>query len=144
MGLRLTIAILMSDIDGEWTLNASLTRLSSYRKCLRRRTLDHSAQPTSLLQIEGTTRCSHTARGFDFGSSSGFAADLKLKAGFGFRASATFPDLENRCPRSRSHRNRNLFRSRGCGTKPSKTTTAMTADHKGMQRKYSRGHTAAR
>src|SRR5690348_9772148 len=42
---------------GEWTLNASLTTSSSYRKCSKRRTLDHSAQATSLLQIEDTTRC---------------------------------------------------------------------------------------
>ena len=40
----------------KWTLNALLTTSSSYRKCSKRRTLDHSAQATSLLQIEGTTR----------------------------------------------------------------------------------------
>jgi len=65
--LRLTIATLMSDIETEWTLNASLTRLSSYRKCSKRRILGHSAQATSLLQIEGTTKRSHIARGFAFG-----------------------------------------------------------------------------
>jgi hypothetical protein len=42
--LRLTIATLMLDIETEWTLNASLTTSSSYRKCSKRRTLDHSAQ----------------------------------------------------------------------------------------------------
>jgi len=87
MPLRLTIAMLMSDIGTKWTLNASLTTLSSYRRCSKRRILDHSAQATSLLPIEGTTKCSLTVRGFGFGSISGFAADLKLKAGFGFRAS---------------------------------------------------------
>jgi hypothetical protein len=53
---RLTVAVLMLDIKTEWTLNALLTTSSSYRKCSRRRTLDRSAQATSLPQIEGTTR----------------------------------------------------------------------------------------
>ncbi len=52
----LTVAVLMLDIETEWTLNALLTTSSSYRKCSKRRTFDHSAQATSLLQIEGTTR----------------------------------------------------------------------------------------
>jgi hypothetical protein len=56
MPSRLTVAVLMLDIETEWTLNALLTTSSSYRKCSKRRTLDHSAQATSLLQIEGTTR----------------------------------------------------------------------------------------
>ncbi len=51
-----------------WTLNASLTRLSSYRKCSKCRILDHSARATSPLQIEGTTKCSHTARGSGCGN----------------------------------------------------------------------------
>jgi hypothetical protein len=51
--LRLTTAMLMSDIGTEWTLNASLTRLSSYRKCSKRRILGHSAQATSLLANRG-------------------------------------------------------------------------------------------
>ena len=53
---RLTVAVLMLDIETEWTLNALLTTSSSYRKCSKRQTLDHSAQAISLLQIEGTTR----------------------------------------------------------------------------------------
>jgi hypothetical protein len=52
---------------GEWTLNALLTTSSSYRKCSKRRTLDHSAQATSRLRVEGTTKCSRIARGFSFG-----------------------------------------------------------------------------
>jgi len=48
--------VILLDIETEWTLNALLTTSSSYRKCSKRRTLDHSAQATSLLQIEGTTR----------------------------------------------------------------------------------------
>jgi len=79
MPLGLTIATLMLDIGTEWTLNASLTRLSSYRKCSKRRILDHSAQATFLLPIEDTTRCSRTAHGFGFGRTLGFAADLSLK-----------------------------------------------------------------
>jgi hypothetical protein len=64
----LTIAMLMSDIGTEWTLTASLTRLSSYRKCSKRRILGHSAQATSPLRIGDTTICSRKAHGFGFGS----------------------------------------------------------------------------
>jgi hypothetical protein len=78
---------LLDDCDA-WTLNASLTRLSSYRKCSKRRILGHSAQATSLLPIEGTTKCSHIARGLGFGNGTGFAAEVNPKAGFGFRTSA--------------------------------------------------------
>jgi hypothetical protein len=94
MPLRLTIAMLMSDSETEWTLNASLTRLSNYKKCSKRRILGHSAQATSLLPIEGTTKCSRIARGFGCGSISGFAAEVKPKAGLGFKASAAFPVLK--------------------------------------------------
>lgn len=61
-----------------WTLNASLTRLSSYRRCSKRRILGHSAQATSLLPIEGMTKCSHTAHGLGFGSILASVADLIL------------------------------------------------------------------
>jgi hypothetical protein len=90
MPLRLTNATLMSDIETEWTLNASLTILSSYGKCSKRRILGHSAQATSLLPIKGTTKCSRIARGFGYGSSSEFAAEVKPKAGLGFKASVAF------------------------------------------------------
>ena len=60
---------------GEWTLNASLTTSSSYRKCSKRRTLDHSAQATSRLRIEGTMRCSLIVLGSGCGSISAFAAE---------------------------------------------------------------------
>ena len=76
---RLTNATLMSDIEMEWTLNASLTTSSSYRKCSKRRILGHSAQAISLLPIEGTTKCSRTALGFGSGSVMGFAADLRIR-----------------------------------------------------------------
>jgi len=79
MSPRLTIAMLMLDIETEWTLNASLTTSSSYRKCSKRRILGHSAQATSRLRIEGTTKCSRIARGSGSGSSLGFAADLRLQ-----------------------------------------------------------------
>ena len=91
MRLCLTIAMLMLDSETEWTWNASLTRSSSYRKCSKRRILGHSAQATSLRRIEDTTKCSRIARGSEFGSNMGFAAVVKPKAGFGFRASAAFP-----------------------------------------------------
>jgi len=90
--LQTTPRLLLDDCDA-WTLNASLTRLSSYRKCSKRRILGRSAQATSRLRIEGMTKCSPTALGFDFGSGMGFAADLNLKASFGFRASDAFPGL---------------------------------------------------
>jgi hypothetical protein len=85
---RLTITTPMLDIGTEWTLNASLTISSSYKKCSKRRTLGHSAQATSPLPIEGTTKCSRIAGGFSFGRGTGVAAEVKPKAGFGFRASA--------------------------------------------------------
>ena len=80
----------MSDIETEWTLNASSTIFSSYRKCSKRRIRGHSAQTTSRLLIGGTTKCSRIARGFGCGGISGFAAEVRLKAALGFRASAAF------------------------------------------------------
>ena len=47
--------LLLDDYDA-WTLNASLTTLSSYRKCSKRWILGHSAQATSLQRIEGMIR----------------------------------------------------------------------------------------
>jgi len=79
MPYRLTVAVLMLDIETEWTLNASLTTSSSYRKCSKRRTLDRSAQATSLLPIEGTTKCSHIARGFSFGGVMAFVAEASRR-----------------------------------------------------------------
>ena len=91
---RLTNVTLMSDIETEWTLNASLTRLSSYRKCSKRRILGHSAQATSLLRIGGTTKCSRIALGFDFGSVMVSVVEVKPDAGLGFRTSAAFTVLK--------------------------------------------------
>jgi len=88
---RLTNATLMSDIGTEWTLNASSTIFSSYRKCSKRRILGRSAQATSLLRIDGMTKCSRIAHGSAFGSDMVSVADLKLMGGFGFRASSGFP-----------------------------------------------------
>jgi hypothetical protein len=51
---HLTVTVLVVDIGTEWTLNASLTILSSYRKCSKRRMLSRSEQATSLLPIGGT------------------------------------------------------------------------------------------
>jgi hypothetical protein len=70
----LTVSTLMLDIETEWTLNASLTRLSSYRKCSKRRILGRSAQATFLLPIAGTMKSWSAARGFGFGRDMGFAA----------------------------------------------------------------------
>jgi hypothetical protein len=42
--------------------------------------LDHSAQATSLLLIEGTTKCSLRVLGSGCGSISAFAADLNLQS----------------------------------------------------------------
>ena len=66
---------LLDDWDA-WTLNASLTTSSSYRKCSKRRTLDHSAQATSLPQIEGTTKCLPIVLGSGCGSILASVADL--------------------------------------------------------------------
>ena len=93
---RLTHSHFVLDDCDAWTLNASLTRLSSYRKCSKRRILGHSAQATSLLPIEGTTKCLRIARGSDCGSASAFAAEVKPKAGLGFKASAASPVLKPR------------------------------------------------
>jgi hypothetical protein len=79
MPSRLTVAVRILDIEKEWTLNALLTTSSSYRKCSKRRTLDHSVQATSLLQIEGTIRCSRRARGFGCGSVMASVAALSLQ-----------------------------------------------------------------
>jgi hypothetical protein len=46
------------------------------------------------LRIEGTTICSRTALGSGCGNVSGFAAEVKAKAGLGFRASAAFTVLK--------------------------------------------------
>ena len=47
-------------------------------------------QATSRLPTEGTMKCSRIAHGFGCGSTSGFVAEVKPKAGLGFRASAAF------------------------------------------------------
>jgi hypothetical protein len=93
MPSRLTVAVLMLDIETEWMLNALLTTSSSYRKCSKRRISGHSAQATSLLPIEGTTKCSRIARGFGCGRILGSAAEVNPKAGFGFRASCRLSRL---------------------------------------------------
>src|SRR5207253_126748 len=87
MSACLTISVLLSDIATAWTLNASLTISSSFRKCSKRRILGHSAQATSRLLIESTMKCSRTALGSGCGSSTGFAAEVKPKARIAFRAS---------------------------------------------------------
>jgi hypothetical protein len=71
--LRLTIAILMSDIGTEWTLNASLTTSSGLSDLSQCRTPDRSAGAISP-RIEGKMERSRLARGLAFGSSTGFAA----------------------------------------------------------------------
>jgi hypothetical protein len=83
---RLTHSHFVLDDCDAWTLNASLTRLSSYRKCSKRRILGHSAQAISLLPIAGMTKCSHIARGFGCGSGMASVADL----------SPRYPTRENR------------------------------------------------
>src|SRR5438477_1895557 len=77
---RLTAPRLLLDDCDAWTLNASLTRLSSYRKCSKRRILDHSAQATSLLLIEGTMKCWHIARGLGFGNDMASVAAPSLRS----------------------------------------------------------------
>jgi hypothetical protein len=64
---------------GGWTLNASLTRSSRYRKCSKLRIFGHSAQATSRLRIDGMTKCSRMARGFGCGNDTVSVADLRLQ-----------------------------------------------------------------
>jgi hypothetical protein len=51
-----------------------IDEIEQLQEMLKRRILDHSAQSTSLLQIDGTTIYSRTARGFGSGSSMASAA----------------------------------------------------------------------
>ena len=76
---RLTVPVLMLDIETEWTLNALLTTSSSYRKCSKRRTLDHSAQATSRLPIGCMMKRSPTAHGFGSGSPMASVAEPSLQ-----------------------------------------------------------------
>jgi hypothetical protein len=80
MPLRLTIATTMVDIHTEWTPSRLLTKSSGLSASSQSGTLDRCAQATSRLRIENMTRCSRTARGFAFGSSTAFAAGLKLQS----------------------------------------------------------------
>jgi hypothetical protein len=73
--LRLTIATVMLDIGTEWTLNASLTRFSSYRRCSKHRILGHSAQVTFWLRIGGTMKSKPAVRGFGCGSAMASVAE---------------------------------------------------------------------
>jgi hypothetical protein len=57
---------------------------------ISKRRIGHSARATSLRRIDGTTKCSRIALGFGFGSSTGFAAEVNPKAGFGFRVKRRF------------------------------------------------------
>ena len=54
--LRIDLSAFLLDIETGWTLNALLARLSSFRKCSKRRILDHSARATSLLPTAGMTK----------------------------------------------------------------------------------------
>jgi hypothetical protein len=68
---------------------------------------------TSLLPIEGTTKCSRIAHGFGFGSGSGFAAEVNPRVGFGFRVNDGF--------RSRSEDvSASIHRGRHCDNCPKK------------------------
>ncbi len=73
--IRLTAPRLLLDDCDAWTLNALLTRLSSYRRCTKRLIFGHSAVATSVLPIADTMKCSHIARGFSFGNGTGSAAE---------------------------------------------------------------------
>src|ERR1035438_8000448 len=84
----------MLDIETQWTPSRLLSTSSALSASSRTLTPDRLARATSWLRIEDTTKCSRIARGFAFGSSTEFAADMKLTPGYGFRASAAFPVLE--------------------------------------------------
>jgi hypothetical protein len=61
-------------MDAESRLFSKSSALSASSSC---RTPDRPAGATSRLRIEDTTKCSRIARGFAFGSSTGFAAEVK-------------------------------------------------------------------
>ena len=73
---RLTAPRLLLDDCDAWTLNALLTRLSSYRRCTKRLIFGHSARATSVLPIADTMKCSHIARALAFGNGTGSAAEM--------------------------------------------------------------------
>ena len=75
---KLTSPRFLLNNGDEWTLNESLTRLGSYRRCSKRRTLGHSMQATSLPPIGGMTGLLPIALGSDCGSILAFVADLSL------------------------------------------------------------------
>jgi hypothetical protein len=75
---KLTARRLLLDDGDAWTLNASLTRLSSSRKCSKRRILGHSARATFRPPIENMTRCLPIALGSGCGSILASAADMSL------------------------------------------------------------------
>ena len=76
LAVPIDLPAVLLDIETEWTWNALLTTLSSYRKCSKRPILGHSAQATSLLPTEGTTRCSRIAHGLGCGSGMACVAEL--------------------------------------------------------------------
>jgi hypothetical protein len=84
----------MLDIETEWTPSRPLPKSSAWSESSPSQTLDRSARATSRPQIDDTTNCSRIALGFVFGSSTAFVVEVKTTAGFGFRASATFPFCE--------------------------------------------------
>src|ERR1017187_4488789 len=72
-----------------------IERSSSYRKCSKRRILGHSAQATSLLPIEGTMKCSRTARGSEFGNGMASAAEASpQQSGSGKSKARVPPEFE--------------------------------------------------
>ena len=91
----LTIATLQVGYCDAWTLMASLTISSSYKKCSNRRTSGRSAQATSLLPIDGTMWHWLTVRGSGCGSSSAFAAEVNPMADFGFSPDVRHAPIRN-------------------------------------------------
>ena len=71
---RLTIGPSVLDIGTVWTPSKPLPTSSALSESSQCRTPDRSAGATSRLRIGGTTKGSRIARGFVFGSSTGFAA----------------------------------------------------------------------
>ena len=71
--------MLVSYTLDEWTLNRPLPKSSGWSAFSRCRIADRCKQATSLLRIEGTTRCSQPALGFGCGSGMACVAELSLR-----------------------------------------------------------------
>lgn len=89
--VRLTTAMLMSNIETEWMPIRLLPKSSVLSASSTCGTPGRWARATSQLRIEDMTKCSSRVHGLGSGNNTGFAVDLKPKAGYGYRVNAAWP-----------------------------------------------------